>query len=93
MTAELESTIRMNDEDASTANQSLRRDAAQEIEKLRKELIAKFEELEAQAELKKTELQAWTAGFRIEALDEFIRQGGVAGGERGFGSRSEGSVP
>ena len=89
--ADLESKIRISDEEASLANQSLRADAAQEIGKLRKELIDKFGELEAQAELKKTELQAWTAGFRIEVRDEFIRQGGVAGGERGAGSRGEGS--
>ena len=54
---ELESTIQMKNEEASTAIQSLRSDAAQEIDKLRKDLLAMFEELEAQAELKKTELQ------------------------------------
>ena len=70
--ADLESKIRISDEEASLANQSLHSDAAQEIGKLRKELVDKFGELEAQAELKKTELQAWTAGFHIEVRDEFI---------------------
>ena len=92
MKADLESTIRINDEGASLANPELRSDAANEIGKLRKELVDKFGELGAQAELKKTELQAWTAGFRIEVRDEFIRQGGAASGERGSGSRSDGSV-
>ena len=86
---DLESTIQINDQEATTANQSLRRDAAQEIEELRTELISKFGELEAQAELKKSKLQAWTAGFRIEVRDEFIRQGGVAGGRES--SRVDGS--
>ena len=88
---DLEAWIKLNDEEAVTANQSLRSDAAQEIQNLRKELVDKFGELEAQAELKKTELQAWTAGFRIEVRDEFIRQGGVAGGRES--SRVDESSP
>ena len=60
-----------------------------EIDKLRTDLISKFRELEAAAELKKTELQAGTPGFRIEVRDEFIRQGGVAGGRES--SRVDGS--
>ena len=67
--ADLESKNRINDERASFANEALRSDAADEIGKLRKELVDKFGELEAQAGLKKTELQAWTAGFRIEVRE------------------------
>ena len=44
MKKELESTIQMNDEEASTANQSLRRDAAQEIDKFRQDLLSNFED-------------------------------------------------
>ena len=91
--ADLESKMRVNDEGVSLANEALRKDAADEIGRLRKELVDKFGELEAQAELKKMELQAWTAGFRIEVRDEFVRQGGVAGGDRGDGGCVDGSGP
>ena len=76
--ADLEAAIEHNVEDASEANTTRKRDAATEIGTLRQEFIATFQELETAADLKKTEFQQWTAGFRIEVRGEFLRQGGAA---------------
>ena len=88
MKRDTEAAIKHNDDVASEANATLRRDAATETGTFRQELVAKIQELENAVDIMTKNIQAenqqWMAGFRIEVRDEFLRQWNFAGGERWF---------
>ena len=75
MQSDFQGKIDVNDEKTQSAAAQMQAESLQALEVLKQDLVDKFNQFEESSKKVEEDMRTWTAGFRAEIQDEFLRRG------------------